>query len=98
MNCFAGILSQSDISKVIADHSAFLTEQFKQVETFQPERLNLKGSWSGLKQAPNSVTYWDTGVPKDVLRYIGGQSVQVPEDFVSSQTHSIHASYTNANL
>ena len=79
----AGLLTQSDISKVISDHSSFITEQFKQVDSFKPERVNLKGTWSGFKEAPNSVTYWDTGVPIDVLRYIGAKSVDFPEDFVS---------------
>lgn len=77
-------MTSSDVSKVISDHNAYISEQFKQVDTFKPARLNLKGSWSGLKQAPNSVTYWDTGLPADVLRYIGAQSVEVPQDFVSN--------------
>ena len=73
----------------MSDHSSFITEQFKQVDSFKPQRANLKGSWSGLKEAPNSVTYWDTGVPTDVLRYIGAKSVEFPEDFVSNHVQYI---------
>ena len=32
-------------------------------------------------QPGDSLTTWDTGLPLDVLKYVGSRSVQVPEDF-----------------
>lgn len=32
----------------------------------------------------NSVNIYDTGVPVDVLKYVGIKSVQLPSDFVSN--------------
>ena len=34
-------------------------------------------------QAPVSITQWDTGMPGEVLKFVGAKSVTIPEDFVS---------------
>ncbi len=43
---------------------------------------NLDKHWSSKVQANSGVTTWDTGVPADVLKYVGARSVTVHEDFV----------------
>ena len=45
--------------------------------------------WSSLRQAPDEVTQWDTGVDLDTLRYVGAKSVALPEDFVSWFDHNV---------
>ena len=39
--------------------------------------------WVGMVQAPASITQWDTGMPVEVLKFVGAKSVTIPEDFVS---------------
>lgn len=58
----------------------FLFFQFL-IAYFQP--YDLQRQWSGYRQAPGEITVWDTGVNTDILKYIGAQSVKLPEDFVS---------------
>lgn len=43
----------------------------------------MKGRWTGMIQAPHSLETWDTGVSRDLLRYIGAKSVTLPKNFVS---------------
>ena len=38
-------------------------------------------------QAPASITQWDTGMPVEVLKFVGAKSVTIPEDFVSIRSH-----------
>ena len=58
-----GVLSRDEVSQIIGDHSDWLNEHFKQIETFKPERTNLKENWAALKEPSSSITYWDTGLP-----------------------------------
>lgn len=53
------------------------------IDTYEPKMESLKGEWSSMEQPPSAVTQWDTGLPLDVLKYIGAQSIKVPEEFVS---------------
>ncbi|KAH9375938.1 hypothetical protein HPB48_012578 [Haemaphysalis longicornis] len=39
-----------------------------------------EGRWSDMTQAPSAITYWDTGVEPNLLKYVGARSVQVPRD------------------
>lgn len=54
------------------------------IDAYEPEKYYLKRQWQGLEQAPNAITYWDTGLDYDLLRYIAQQSVHIPEYFVST--------------
>ena len=48
----------------------------------QPGHLGCQ--WSGLVQASDdTVSLWDTGMPADILKFVGVKSVEVPADFVS---------------
>jgi hypothetical protein len=61
-----GVLSRDEVSQIIVDHSDWLNEHFKQIETFKPERTNLKENWAALKEPSSSITYWDTGLPSGI--------------------------------
>merc|ERR1719458_1568693 len=56
-------------------------ENFRQIESYQPQRNNLKGQWSGMREPQPIVTDWDTGLSSDVLKFVGARSVKAPEDF-----------------
>lgn len=73
-----GSLDDAERQKIVADHMAFLGEQFKLIESYTPPFSRFQGRWSGISQAPSAITYWDTGVDSNVLKYVGAKSVQVP--------------------
>ena len=78
-----GVLTKDDVSRMISTYTDYLNEQFNEAATYKPEASYLRDQWSGIEQASNNVTYWDTGVNFDILRYIGEKSVSYPEGFVS---------------
>jgi 2-oxoglutarate dehydrogenase complex dehydrogenase (E1) component-like enzyme len=59
----AGVLEQAEVAKVVGEHTDWLNEHYKQIDTYQPERSNLKEQWTGLTEPGSSITYWDTGLP-----------------------------------
>jgi hypothetical protein len=63
----SGIMSQDEVSKIIGEHSDWLNDHFKQIETYKPERSNLKENWSSLTEPSSSITTWDTGLPHGIL-------------------------------
>ncbi|UJR09540.1 hypothetical protein I4U23_013777 [Adineta vaga] len=62
-----------------------LEEQFSSADKYQPKAPHLEGQWSEMIQAKSIRTQWNTGLDKDLLKYIGAKSVNAPEDF---QVHS----------
>lgn len=75
-----GSLDASERQKIVADHMAFLGEHFKMIESYTPTFPRFQGRWSGMTQAPSAITYWDTGVESNLLKYVGARSVQVPRE------------------
>lgn len=75
-----GSLDASEKQRVIADYMAFLGDQFKLIDTYTPPFARFEGRWSDMTQAPSAITYWDTGVEPNLLKYVGARSVQVPRD------------------
>ncbi|KAL3246016.1 hypothetical protein MRX96_057989 [Rhipicephalus microplus] len=73
-----GSLDAAEKQKIVDEHMAFLSEQFKLIESYTPPFSRLQGRWSGISQAPSAITYWDTGVNSDLLKYVGARSVHVP--------------------
>lgn len=76
-----GILSSEERSTFVSKHMELLNENFRMMDTYTPERTNLKGLWQSLSEATGNITEWDTGVGADVLKFVGSKSVQAPEDF-----------------
>lgn len=57
----AQIMDSTQVSKILVDHTAVLNDNFKQIETYKPERSNLKADWQSMTQPGESITQWDTG-------------------------------------
>lgn len=76
-----GVWTVEDMKKILDEHSSLLNENLKQVDSYKPVAKHLKRQWTGLVQPSSSVTTWDTGVPMDLLKFVGAKSVQVPDDF-----------------
>ncbi|XP_013778792.1 probable 2-oxoglutarate dehydrogenase E1 component DHKTD1, mitochondrial [Limulus polyphemus] len=76
-----GVWTREDVKQILDEHSSSLNENLKQVDSYKPIAKHLKRQWTGLVQPSSSVTSWDTGVPVDLLKFVGAKSVQVPDDF-----------------
>ncbi|KAL3874391.1 hypothetical protein ACJMK2_037417 [Sinanodonta woodiana] len=73
-----GLCSQDDLSKTTSDWNSVLSDNLKSVDTYQVENYHLKRHWLGLSQASDNITTWDTGVPVDLLKFVGAKSVSLP--------------------
>ncbi|KAM8803301.1 2-oxoadipate dehydrogenase complex component E1 isoform 2-T2 [Rhynchonycteris naso] len=80
-----GLMTQEEVSEIKASYYAKLNDHLTKVADYSPPATHLQAHWQGLAQPEARITTWDTGVPLDLLRFIGGKSVQVPEEL---QMHS----------
>ncbi|XP_068204205.1 2-oxoadipate dehydrogenase complex component E1 [Palaemon carinicauda] len=76
-----GLLSTEEVKKITANHTSFLADQFKLINSYVPKAPHFEKQWSGFVQAPSAVEVWDTGVDASLLKFLGAKSVSVPSDF-----------------
>ncbi|KAL8589860.1 hypothetical protein ACOMHN_020863 [Nucella lapillus] len=77
-----GVCEQSDLDSSVQQWTSHLADQLAKADSHVPEPFHLGKQWAGYVQASdNTVASWDTGVPLDILKYLGAKSVQVPEGF-----------------
>ena len=80
-----GLLTQEEVSEIRASYYAKLNDHLTNLDHYSPPATHLQAHWQGLVQPEACITTWNTGVPLDLLRFIGGKSVEVPEEV---QMHS----------
>ncbi|KAM5340548.1 2-oxoadipate dehydrogenase complex component E1 isoform 2-T2 [Glossophaga mutica] len=80
-----GLMTQEEVSEIKASYYAKLNDHLTNLAHCSPPATHLQAHWQGLVQPEARITTWDTGVPLDLLRFIGGKSVEVPEEL---QMHS----------
>lgn len=81
-----GVVTETEVENIIANHSLLLNESFKKLETTEARSQCFNGRWKDMKTAPrDGLLNVDSGFPIDVLRYIGLKSVETPEGFVSNR-------------
>eukprot|EP00095_Tigriopus_kingsejongensis_P000620 maker-scaffold275_size226830-snap-gene-0.25 protein:Tk00620 transcript:maker-scaffold275_size226830-snap-gene-0.25-mRNA-1 annotation:"2-oxoglutarate dehydrogenase e1 component dhktd1-like mitochondrial" len=84
-------ITNEEVSKTINDHTSLCTDHYQMIDSYDPKAENLRGAWSKMEQPPSAVTQWDTGLPLNVLKYIGAQSVNIPDTFnLHSHLKKIH--------
>uniref|UniRef100_A0A8D0Q467 2-oxoadipate dehydrogenase complex component E1 n=1 Tax=Sus scrofa TaxID=9823 RepID=A0A8D0Q467_PIG len=81
----SGLMTQEEVSEIKASYYAKLNGHLANVAHYSPPATHLQAHWQGLVQPEASITTWNTGVPLDLLRFIGRKSVEVPEEL---QVHS----------
>ncbi|XP_045391892.1 probable 2-oxoglutarate dehydrogenase E1 component DHKTD1, mitochondrial isoform X2 [Lemur catta] len=81
----SGLMAQEEVSEIKSSYYAKLNDHLTNVAHYSPPATNLQAHWRGLVQPEPRVTTWNTGVPLDLLRFIGVKSVAVPEEL---QVHS----------
>ncbi|XP_055509441.1 2-oxoadipate dehydrogenase complex component E1 [Leucoraja erinacea] len=74
-----GLLTEQEISSIKTSYFAKLNDHLSNTLSFSPLALNLRGRWSGLVEPSYRITTWDTGMPVDLLKYVGAKSVEVCE-------------------
>lgn len=63
-----GLLEASALKEIIDNHTAFLNEELKSAENYQPPRFYLNDKWSNIVQAGEVITEWDTGLDVPLLK------------------------------
>ncbi|KAB7504279.1 putative 2-oxoglutarate dehydrogenase E1 component DHKTD1, mitochondrial [Armadillidium nasatum] len=67
------------VSKTAND---YLNKRLAATDQYKPQSYHLMKHWGEMKEAPNSIETWDTGVDVMLLKYLGAKSVVVPDNFV----------------
>lgn len=80
-----GLMTPEEVSEIKASYYAKLNDHLTHIDHYNPPATNLQAHWQGLVQPQACITMWNTGVPLDLLRFIGRKSVEVPEEL---QMHS----------
>uniref|UniRef100_A0A336KE13 CSON006636 protein n=1 Tax=Culicoides sonorensis TaxID=179676 RepID=A0A336KE13_CULSO len=75
------ILTKEECDTIVESHMKHLNEELAQVDNYKPEATYYKRQWTGLKQAGDQITYWDTGCDWNVLSFVGKNTVTLPKDF-----------------
>ncbi|XP_076441946.1 2-oxoadipate dehydrogenase complex component E1-like [Babylonia areolata] len=82
-----GLCEQSELDTAVQQWTSELADQLTKADTHVPQVAHLGKQWAGHVQASDSsVSSWDTGVPLDVLKFVGSKSVQVPDGFKAHPT------------
>jgi len=76
-----GVMSADDRAAAVGAHQNMLNDHFNQIDSYIPERSNLKGVWSEMREPGRNITEWDTGIETQLLKYIGARSVMYPPEF-----------------
>ncbi|KAL7635748.1 UNVERIFIED_CONTAM: hypothetical protein RMT77_013565 [Armadillidium vulgare] len=67
------------VSKTAND---YLNKRLAATDQYKPQSYHLRKHWGEMKEAPNSIETWDTGVDVMLLKFLGAKSVAVPDNFV----------------
>uniref|UniRef100_A0A9L0TMT4 2-oxoadipate dehydrogenase complex component E1 n=1 Tax=Equus caballus TaxID=9796 RepID=A0A9L0TMT4_HORSE len=95
----SGLMTQEEVSEIKASYYAKLNDHLTNTAHYSPPATNLQAHWQGLVQPEACITTWNTGVPLDLLRFIGGKSVEVPEELqMHSHLLKVYAQVSNSPL
>ncbi|XP_027694552.1 probable 2-oxoglutarate dehydrogenase E1 component DHKTD1, mitochondrial isoform X1 [Vombatus ursinus] len=80
-----GLMTQDEVSEIKTSYYSKMSDHLTNMTLYSPPATHLQAHWRGLVESSARITIWDTGVPIDLLRFVGGKSVEVPEEL---QMHS----------
>ncbi|XP_068579619.1 2-oxoadipate dehydrogenase complex component E1 [Cebidichthys violaceus] len=80
-----GLMTEVERDEIKSKHYSMLNDKLSNMTLYSPPPTNLQGRWGGLVEPQARVTTWDTGVPVPLLQFVGGKSVDIPEEI---QLHS----------
>src|SRR6185312_11860407 len=78
----AGILSEEEAEKMVADFHAQLDAEFEAAKSYRPNKADwLEGAWTGFEAASGEDRRGITAVPMELLSEVGHALARVPEGF-----------------
>ncbi|KAE8616547.1 hypothetical protein XENTR_v10008833 [Xenopus tropicalis] len=80
-----GLMTEEEASEIRTSYYSKLNDHLSSMTLYSPPSTNLQAHWREMVEPSARITTWDTGVPADLLKFIGAKSVEVPEEF---QMHS----------
>uniref|UniRef100_A0A0B6ZF52 Transketolase-like pyrimidine-binding domain-containing protein n=1 Tax=Arion vulgaris TaxID=1028688 RepID=A0A0B6ZF52_9EUPU len=87
-----GLCNEAGLKENVQQWNSELSEHLDQVTSYKIKPYHLQGRWSSLVQAGDDITTWDTGVPLDMLKYVGARSATVPANL------NVHATVQKSHL
>ncbi|XP_022702422.1 probable 2-oxoglutarate dehydrogenase E1 component DHKTD1, mitochondrial isoform X1 [Varroa jacobsoni] len=77
-----GVLSKDEVTAIVLEHNARLAESLAKADSYESRSQTLKGRWKNIVPAPlEGLMRFDTGLPIELLQYIGLKSTEVPPNF-----------------
>ncbi|KAG8576947.1 hypothetical protein GDO81_010025 [Engystomops pustulosus] len=87
-----GLLTTEEVENIKTTYYTKLNDHLANMTLYTPPPTNLQANWSEMVEPGARITKWDTGVPADLLRFIGAKSVEVPEEIeMHSHLLKMHA-------
>ncbi|XP_056429296.1 2-oxoadipate dehydrogenase complex component E1 [Hyla sarda] len=80
-----GLLTTEEVENIKSSYYTKFNDHLANMTLYTPPPTNLQANWSEMVEPGARITTWDTGVPADLLKFIGAKSVEVPEEI---QMHS----------
>ncbi|KAG8440021.1 hypothetical protein GDO86_005987 [Hymenochirus boettgeri] len=80
-----GLMTEEDASQIRTTYFSKLNDHLANMTLYSPPSTNLQAHWREMVEPSARITSWDTGVPADLLKFIGAKSVEVPKEI---QMHS----------
>lgn len=81
-----GLMTEAERAEIKSSYYSMLNEKLSGMTLYSPPPTNLQGRWGDLVEPRARVTTWDTGVPAQLLQFIGAKSVDIPEQ-ISLHNH-----------
>ncbi|MBN3302804.1 DHTK1 dehydrogenase, partial [Amia calva] len=91
-----GLMSEQEWSEIKTSYYSKLNEHLANMTLYSPPPTNLQGHWRDLTEPQAKISTWDTGLPTQLLQFVGAKSVSIPEEI---QLHShLNKTHVQARL
>ncbi|XP_043980964.1 probable 2-oxoglutarate dehydrogenase E1 component DHKTD1, mitochondrial [Gambusia affinis] len=74
-----GLMTEAERAEIKSSYYGTLNDKLSGMTLYSPPPTNLQGRWGDLVEPQARVTTWDTGVPVQLLQFVGAKSVDIPE-------------------
>ncbi|KAM4746828.1 2-oxoadipate dehydrogenase complex component E1 [Rhinophrynus dorsalis] len=87
-----GLMTEEEASEIKTTYYSKLNDHLANMTLYSPPSTNLQAHWNEMVEPSARITTWDTGVPSNLLKFIGAKSVEVPDEFkMHSHLLKMHA-------
>ncbi|XP_016518638.1 2-oxoadipate dehydrogenase complex component E1 [Poecilia formosa] len=74
-----GLMTEAERAEIKSSYYGALNDKLSGMTLYSPPPTNLQGRWGDLVEPQARVTTWDTGVPAQLLQFVGAKSVDIPK-------------------